>query len=369
MKKVFVNFVCKHSQVYVEEIIKNLACFGIDIIAIVSKNMTGIEKWRCNDRIKLYEVDGYTNYYNFLPRLLKFMLIDARQIKKIQKEEKCDLMYIPIVSYWSLFIFRLLKSLPLVYTLHDPIVHNSKKIAIKYTNSYLSKKADRVIILSNSFKEKVKSMTNKSDDMIYVIPSGPENIVVDKSNSKCIITYDERKFNFLFYGQISKHKGLNVLAKAYCQLKSEIDDITLTIAGNGDFSEYYKDFCQLKDCTIINRWIEDNELPSLFNSKRLVTVLPYLTATQSGVVNVAMPYGSPIITTDTGGMKEQIENGVTGILVKPNDSDELYKAMKYAYHNPEVLDSIRKNALKRMDMLSWNCLTNRIVECFNSLDS
>lgn len=53
--------------------------------------------------------------------------------------------------------------------------------------------------------------------------------------------------------------------------------------------------------------MEDEEVESIFSGENLVAVLPYLDATQSGVVLTAMDYGVPVIATDTGGLSEQIE--------------------------------------------------------------
>ena len=69
----------------------------------------------------------------------------------------------------------------------------------------------------------------------------------------------------MFFGRIAENKGLDILAEAYRKVYDELDNsVSLSVIGNGDFSLYEKLYRHLSNVTIINRWIEDREVESIF---------------------------------------------------------------------------------------------------------
>ena len=176
------------------------------------------------------------------------------------------------------------------------------------------------------------------------------------------IEYPSDKINFLFFGRIEKYKGLLILAEAYKSLKEKYDNISLTIVGNGDFTPYNNAFTGLKDFKLINRWIDDNEVNGFFLGDNIVTVLPYLDATQSGVINIAMINRSLVISTNIGGLKEQIKDKKTGMLVEANNSKALEKAMEFAIREQNICNKYINAAANEMKKLSWNNLGRILLE-------
>ena len=70
--------------------------------------------------------------------------------------------------------------------------------------------------------------------------------------------------------------------------------------------------------------------------------MPYLDATQSGVTITSMEFDCPIIASDTGGLKEQLNNGKIGVFCKPGDVESLEKAMLTFIKYPEEFEKQRK---------------------------
>lgn len=360
MKKVVVvNFVAKHSYLFIRRMIEGFIYNDCYVFAIVSKNMPEIEEWRSLKGIELYEVDGYQNIVDFPQKLFSFIRKDSKAINRRIDELKPSCIYLPIFTYWSLPINKYIKTLPVIYAMHDPEVHEKKRIVARYMNSKLGKSATYIVILSEVFREFVKKKYHKDETHVITVPSGLENEAAD---TVALIDYDDKKTNFLFQGRIDKYKGLEVLAEAYKKLYSENRDISLTVAGSGDFSMYSKSYGELPNCTVINRWLTNEEVSGLFNDKNVITVLPYTSATQSGVINVAMPCGSPIIATRCGGIVEQITDNENGYLVSPNDINELYLKMKYVTEHKDEWTRIRENGYKHMKELSWEVLSKKIVD-------
>ncbi len=123
------------------------------------------------------------------------------------------------------------------------------------------------------------------------------------------------KKNILFFGLIRQYKGLDILLKAFEMLD---DSYQLIIAGEpyGSFDVYQTliDGSRGKDRirTFLN-YIKDSEVKKYFSAAD-VTVLPYRSATQSGVSSVSYHFDVPMIVTPVGGLKETIGNRGTGLI-------------------------------------------------------
>ena len=150
--------------------------------------------------------------------------------------------------------------------------------------------------------------------------------------------------------------------KAYKKLLSKYEDrISLTVVGSGDISPYEKDFENLSNVKIINRWIKDEETESVFLGKNLVSVCPYKDATQSGVVLVSYEYGVPVIATNTGGLPEQVFNNDTGFLVEPNDVNGFAEAMEKYITNIDLIEKQQIKIGEYLESISWDNSAKKLV--------
>jgi glycosyltransferase involved in cell wall biosynthesis len=153
--------------------------------------------------------------------------------------------------------------------------------------------------------------------------------------SECV---DERKTGgrsgdvprLLFFGKIRPYKGLETLIEALALLKKEFP-FQAVIAGESYMNprRYRSRATRLGLDDQIDwqdRYIPNEDVPALFRSADLV-VLPYVEATQSGVVPVAYQFGVPVVATSVGGLSEVVLEGKTGYLVPPGDPKALSAAI------------------------------------------
>ncbi len=134
----------------------------------------------------------------------------------------------------------------------------------------------------------------------------------------------------LFYGFIRPYKGLDLLIEAMGRLKNE--DIHLTVAG-----EFWEGKRETEDSIqslgiqekveLVPHYISEQDTAAYF-VRADVVVLPYRSATGSGVVPIAYHYGKPVIATKVGGLPEVVVNGKTGVLLEKDDIDGLVGAIK-----------------------------------------
>ena len=135
----------------------------------------------------------------------------------------------------------------------------------------------------------------------------------------------------LFFGYIRRYKGLDTLLEAWPAVRAARPKATLVVAG-----ESYEDVAPYQALAAAaggepavrmwTRYIPDDEVEALFKAADVV-VLPYRSATQSGVTHVAYAMGVPVITTDVGGLAETVAPGRTGAVVPPEDPAALARAI------------------------------------------
>ena len=136
--------------------------------------------------------------------------------------------------------------------------------------------------------------------------------------------------HLLFFGVIRPTKGLHVLLQAMHELR----DYRLTIAGDFKEASYKKKILKYiaqvpKDrIRLIDRFVDDDEIPDLFAQSGLV-ILPYtFFYGQSGVLLLAMKYGVPVVATEVGGLGESVRAWRVGECVPPRDPEALAHAIR-----------------------------------------
>lgn len=173
----------------------------------------------------------------------------------------------------------------------------------------------------------------------------------------------------LFFGLIRKYKGLELLLRSFAQ----IQDRNLRLVVAGEFYEpkkYYTDLAEKLGITnsvfFTDSFIPDDQVRYYFSLADLV-VQPYLTATQSGVTQIAHHFGCPSIVTNTGGLAETITDGVTGF-VCDHDPGNIAGKIRLFFENNRA-DEMKENIRKESGRFSWDSFTAEFVGFTNQITS
>jgi len=173
----------------------------------------------------------------------------------------------------------------------------------------------------------------------------------------------------LFFGYVRRYKGLDTLLRAWPRVRAR-RAATLLVAG-----EFYEDEAPYRALAreaggephvrLLDRYLEDHEVEAVFRAAD-VAVLPYRSATQSGVTHVAYALGVPVITTDVGGLAETVSAGETGLVVPPEDPETLAAAV-VRFFEERMGERLRSGieALRRKH--SWDALAAATVELVDEL--
>jgi glycosyltransferase involved in cell wall biosynthesis len=110
--------------------------------------------------------------------------------------------------------------------------------------------------------------------------------------------------------------------------------------------------------------IPNERLGELFQTASLV-VCPYVNATQSGVALTAFAFGRPVVATRVGGLPEYVHHGVNGLLVPPDDPQQLAKAMTRIMLEPDLRSSLDRGVhdLAQQE-LTWKRAATQTLEVY-----
>ena len=183
-----------------------------------------------------------------------------------------------------------------------------------------------------------------------------------REKSRAKLNLDKNEKVILFFGFIRKYKGLHNLIQSMPKILAETK-AKLLVAGEfyDDREKYFEQIAKLglKDSiSVFDDYIPNEEVGLYFNAADVV-VLPYVTATQSGIIQIAYNYDKPVITTNVGGLPEVVEEGKTGFIVPPEDSDKLAEAILNFF---KVKDSINfeENIQEYKKQFSWDRMAEEI---------
>jgi glycosyltransferase involved in cell wall biosynthesis len=108
------------------------------------------------------------------------------------------------------------------------------------------------------------------------------------------------------------------------------------------------------------KYIKDSEVSDYFSAADLA-VLPYRSATQSGISSVSYHFEVPMIVTDVGDLKETIGDRGTGIVVSEGTPEAIGKAIETYFENPQIAEDCIRNIRIEKERLSWSGFAERLI--------
>lgn len=260
------------------------------------------------------------SYYFDAPRRpgINFKTFDFIELLKIiRKINKInpDIVYFESEHIWNVPIMKLIKKkIEKISAIHDVIPHGDSK-GKKIANKYICKVSNKIIVRNQMYIEDLSRLYNIPKEKIIFLPLWrhfpAKNII---SNNK----------DFLFFGRIRKYKGIDNMLK----IAESCPDINFRVVGSPDLESLpvVEKLKKLSNVTVIDREVDDSEMERHFFESKAV-ILPYETATQSGVIVDAYKYSRPVIAFNVGAISEQVNDKKSGLLVLSGDLDEFISAI------------------------------------------
>jgi len=261
--------------------------------------------------------------------------------------------FVPCFSYMLVQFRR--KKIDIVFICHNVIEHESSIWKKKLSEAVL-KMGSAFIVHSNTDRENLleflpDAKVNMHHHPLYdhfPLPRGE---------------FERRKsLELLCYGFIRPYKGIDILVDAMSRVKR--DDVQLTIAGEawyeGDAIHTKVTELDLEDKIELRLYYHsDQETAELF-SRADIVVLPYRSATGSGVIPIAYYYNKPVLVTKVGGLVDVVEECVTGIFVPPENPELLAAAIDRL--SSEECNAMSMNINQYIKDWTWESFAGKLLE-------
>lgn len=325
-----------------------------EIIKIFNTDQKGISKV---DKLKNY-VSGY------------------KKIITIIKEQKFDILHLQWITFSPVdyyFLKKISKLCKVVMTVHDIIAfdaHCYDKIYYKKVYGLM----DELILQTEENVEQFKTLFPKvNSTKIHLCYHGhflDFANVHGKAESREKLSLPKDKFIFMFFGQIKKVKGVDLLIQAFADVLKKYPNSYLLIAGkvwHNNFNPYQGliEKLQLKDFVRTDiKFIPDEDVGYYFSACDIVC-LPYTELYQSGVVQLSYSYKKPAIVSDLPAFLTVVKEQENGYVFKNGNIQSLSEAMNKAIENKDCLESLGQIGYQFIkDKFDWDKIAGKVVNIY-----
>lgn len=370
MKALLIDQIAKVNYKYTFPLANGLIKAGADVTLVIDQKR---ERENCESEIiNLFNTDEKN--IGKLRKILNY-IYSYRTIDRILKKEKYNVLHtewytFSPVDYYYIKRFKKKYDIKYVATVHDILPFNQKFYDLNY-HEKLYKLADSIILQAAGNMSRFKTLFPESYKKAIMIPHGHMLDYVEIASlkeSREKLGIPQNRTVFLFFGQIKKVKGVDLLLKAVLELKGKRDDFFVVIAGSvwkADFSSCENIISNNDLSAVLKteiRYIPDDEV-KLYYSSTDVCVLPYTDVYQSGVIQLAYGYKKPVISSDLPAFTQFVTPNKTGYLFNNGNYHELAAMMEKAIDNKEKLPEYGLsgyNLVRRK--LDWNVLAKEIYK-------
>jgi D-inositol-3-phosphate glycosyltransferase len=252
----------------------------------------------------------------------------------------------------------------LIYTAHNFLPHNRDNAYQRFVHYFLYRIVDKIVVHSESLKSRLVNEFAIDEQKIKVIKHGVYDIKhspgITKESARKFINIESSKRVILFFGNISRYKGLTQLIEAFNKCRLSNPFLTLIIAGKlepeyqSEFEKIIKGVC-LDHVILHAEFISEEKVEIYFKSADVI-VLPYLEGSQSGVLFLAYSYGRPVIAPDIGNFINDIVVGKTGLIFSKGNGQDLASKIEEVFSSSTFLDNKLEDSIKQFahSNYSWN---------------
>jgi glycosyltransferase involved in cell wall biosynthesis len=351
----------------------------LELPELLNNSSVNFLNLRGNQRSDANLVSKVARLLRYYWRLLSYTMTTKAKVFHILWNNKFELF-----DRTLLMLYYKLVSKRIVLTAHNVNIRkrdgtdawlNRWSLRIQYQLS------DRIFVHTDKMKAELLSDFGVGEHKVSVIPFGINNTApktdLTSSDAKRALGIASTDKTILCFGQIAPYKGLEYLIAAFAKVLEEDGSYRLIIAGKPKWNEVYWNQIQrlIEGLNVRDRVIQriehvpDDETELYFKAAD-VLVLSYTQVFQSGVIFLGYSFGLPAIVADVGSLKEEIIEGKTGFVFRPQDSPDLARKIE-TYFNSELFRNLesRRAEIKEYanERYSWNTVAAITTAVYSNL--
>jgi glycosyltransferase involved in cell wall biosynthesis len=254
------------------------------------------------------------------------------QVMRAIGSEKPDVVHFLSegVTWLGLLARPISRRYALVTTMHDVQYHpgdsQSRRVP-RWFADQLFRYSNRVVVHGDRLRDDAAKlypgMAGKLEVLPHVMLERYSNVALKRSLRRT----EGATVNVLFFGRIFAYKGLHILIRSIPLVLEQFRRLKVIVAGRGDDIDSYKRMVAEPDIFDFRSYhIGDTEVAQLFVDADIV-VLPYVEASQSGVLAIANSFAKATVVTNVGELALSVVDGKTGLIVPPGDEQALAAAI------------------------------------------
>jgi len=298
------------------------------------------------------------------------------QIKNAINSEKPDLIFVNGIRGLSSSVFSAVNhsNLPQIYIIHDfelisrwsGLYRNGKNIEkfnffektyINYMQKNTSK-LNAVISPSKFLMDFHLKHGFFKNSKRFIVPNG----VKLKNNP---IVRDRISNEFLFIGQIEKHKGPQIAVKAFKKINDE--NLKLHVVGRGSYLDELKKISENDARIIFHGFVKNDELKNIFERCSYAIFPSLWYENYPLVIYEVMSEGIPVIASNIGGVPELVQEGYNGFLFPPGNVDSLTEIIKQVTNDNKTLNQLSRNSISTSQKFKLENQINIIQDIFDTM--
>lgn len=231
----------------------------------------------------------------------------------------------------------------------DARLFMGEEIKQQYARLYPTYPRDRLFVIPHGDGELFRALADHDADLSSQYAIAPDAPVA------------------LLFGNLRPSKGIEDLLRAFAFADTPAGS-RLLIAGHPSKdlnTEVLHDLAKTlgisSDVLFHLNYVPNEHVGPLFERARFL-VLPYVTATQSGPLHVAMTFATPVIANRTGGIGDVVRHGETGLLVEPGDVAAFGEGLERLFSDDEMVSRMKQATARRAREHTWEVVAGALID-------
>jgi glycogen(starch) synthase len=362
---------------------KSLAKNGVKVY-VVSCDFPGAPAHEVIDGVEVYRIDSYKNPSPDFATWVYLMNMNMQKEAALlvnEIGENIDLFHAHdwLVANAGIGLKHVFRK-PLLVTMHSTEmgrrdgVHTGNEKMINETEAWLTYEAWKVVCCSNYMVSHVKWAFGLPSDKIVMVPNGVNTHVYESLEKEDLISF-RKKFALpeekivLYVGRLVYEKGIHVLINSIPKVLEKVN-AKFIIVGSGYMKEQLLNIVRsmgLEHKVLFEGFIDEESLLRLQKCAD-VSVVPSLFEPFGIVALEAMAAKSPVVVSDTGGLSEIVDHGVTGMKVYPNNPDSLAWGITSVLLNENYRTTLKENAYRKVqEKYDWDKIANQTIQVYDDV--
>lgn len=299
------------------------------------------------------------------------VLLQAWELRRVIRALRPDVLHVQedskdVVAAALPFLPRV----PMLLTMHDPKPHTGDDARVRKRTRHgayieqVRRRANAVVVHGGRLVRDARVAIKRPGVEVHVIPHGP----LGEPVAAAMRAATQEPLRCLFFGRIEAYKGLHHFIAVVRALRVQGVPAVGVVAGRGTDLERHR--ADLQDRTmfeLIDKFLTPEEVVQEFQ-KCSVVVMPYDDATQSGVAAYAIGMGRPVVAFDVGALREMVQDGETGLVIRHGDLPALTEATRQVLVNADLAGHLQAGARRlATGEFSWARIAEKTLAVYAKL--